>query len=75
MKEKELLKLKEKINKAKAEVAELTGRKNYLIQTLTDKWDCSTMQEARKKLEQMEKEIAKLERDIEAKVVKIEEQL
>jgi len=75
MKEKELLELKEKIEHAKSEIAELTGRRNYLLQELNDKWDCSDITEAKQKLRQMEAEIDTLKEDIRHKVKLIEEKL
>jgi len=73
--EKELLELKEKIEYAKSEMAELTGRKNYLIQELNEKWDCSDITEANQKLKQMEIEIDNLEKNIKTRIKQIEEKL
>ena len=43
MNEKQLLELKEEIEKAKNKLAELKGRKEYLLQELKDKWGCESL--------------------------------
>jgi len=71
--EKELYKLKEKVEKAKTEVSELNGHKSALMKQLEKEWGCKTVPEAEKKLETMKKEVAKLDKDIEAGIEELEE--
>jgi len=71
--EKELYKLKEKVEKAKIEVSELKGHKSALEKQLKKDWGCDSVEEAEKKLETMKKEVAKLDKDIEAGIEELEE--
>ena len=71
--EKELLELKEKVDKAKSQLSEAKGRKEYLIQQLQSDWDCTTVEQANKLLEQMEGNIETLDEQIEEKMEEIKE--
>lgn len=71
--EKELLELKEKVDKAKSQLSEAKGRKEYLVQQLQDDWDCTTVKQANKLLEQMENDLEQLDEQIEEKMEEIEE--
>ncbi len=72
MDEKELLKLKEEIEKAKSKVSELKGRKEYLLQELQDKWGCASVEEAQNKIDTLEAEINELETTIEREIGELE---
>lgn len=71
--EKDLLDLKEKVDKAKSQLSEAKGRKEYLIQQLQTDWDCTTVEQANKLLEQMEGDIEQLDEQIEEKMDEIKE--
>ena len=73
MTEKELLELKDKVDKAKQVVSELTGQKNALLKQLKDDWQCKTIDEAETKLTKMDKDIDILEKKIENGVQELEE--
>lgn len=73
MTEQELLNLKEKVDKAKTTVSELTGQLNALKKQLKDNWDCKTIEEAEEKLKNMEKNISILEKKIDKGVKELEE--
>ena len=57
MNEKDLLTMKEDIDKAKVKISELNGKQKYLLQELKDKWQCNSLEEANEKLKMMNKEI------------------
>jgi methyl-accepting chemotaxis protein len=69
----ELLELKEKIEEAQTKVTELNGHHSALMKQLSDDWDCSTVEEAEKKLKQIKKQIEKLDESIEEGTKEIEE--
>lgn len=71
--EKELLSIKDDIDKAKAKVHELTGRQKYLLEELKSKWKCSSVEEAQKELERLEKEISQLDTKIKKGMYEVEE--
>ena len=48
--EKELLGLKKRIEDGKAKIAELKGKKDYMLKELADKWGCNTLEEAEQAL-------------------------
>lgn len=75
MNEKELFKLKEKIDSAKSKAAELKGRQDYLMQQLKKDWDCKTVDEANELVEKMDAEIAELNKQIASGIKKIETQM
>ena len=70
--ENELLKLKSDIDKAKITVSELTGHQQALLNQLKE-WNCNTVEEAEKKLKEMEEFMANLDSKIAEGVKKIEE--
>lgn len=70
MTEKELLNLKEEIDKAKAKVSELTGKQKYLKKQLLE-WRCKSVREAVEKLENMGTEVEKLTKEINERVEEI----
>jgi predicted nuclease with TOPRIM domain len=48
--EKELFALKKKIEDGKAKIAELKGKKDYMLKELSEKWGCKDLEEAEKTL-------------------------
>lgn len=56
-----LLKMKEKIDKAKTDIERMEGRKEQLYKTLKKDFDCKILKEAEKKLVEMNKELDKKE--------------
>lgn len=73
MDEKELLKLKDQIESAKVRAAELKGRQDHLLEELETKWDCKTIEQAEKMLENLQDEIETVDGQIDAKLTEIEE--
>lgn len=72
--EKQLLELKEEIEKAKSKLAELRGRKEYLLQELKDKWECESLEEAQNKIDSLNDEINNLETTIEKEIEELEDE-
>lgn len=68
-----LLKMKEKIDKAKEDIARMEGRKEQLYKTLEKDLGCKTLKEAEKKLAEMNKELDKKETILTAGVTGLEE--
>lgn len=68
----ELMILKKRIDTAKTEVAEFEGKKKHVLQELKDDWSVSTIPQAKKKLEEMNKTITKLETELDKLVIEIE---
>ena len=62
--EQALLDLKTDIDSAKTTVAELTGQRQALLKQLKDDWDCSSIDQAEKKMEKIKKEIAAIDAQI-----------
>ncbi len=73
MDKQELLDLQEEINTAKQKVNQLEGRKEYLMQQLKEQWNCSSVKQAEKKLEDYAIEIAALTTQIQDGVKELEE--
>ena len=57
MDEKSLLRLKQRISDAETQAAQLDGQKQYLMESLKEQFDVSTIPAAKKKLEQLEEKI------------------
>lgn len=70
--EKELIELKGQIDSAKTKVAELNGQKSALMKQL-EEWGCKTIEEAEKKLKEMETEVSNLDIKIASGVKELEE--
>ena len=70
--EQQLLDLKNQIDKAKIVVSELTGQSNALLKQL-EEWGCKTIQDAEKKLKEMEVEVSNFESKIALGVKELEE--
>lgn len=56
--EKELLALKTKVDDAKTTLSTLKGKLQYVNQQLLEEWGCETVEDAFKKLKQLDREIA-----------------
>lgn len=70
-----LFELKEEIEEAKTNVAQLTGQKNTLMSQLKKDWDCKTLSDAKKKVKALEEEIAEIETQIAKGEEELEEKL
>ena len=68
-----LLKMKDKINKAKENIARIKGRKEQLYETLKKDFDCTVLKEAEKKLKKINEELDKKETALKDGVVALEE--
>lgn len=75
MNERDLLKLKDRIDKAKAKVSELVGRKDYLFQELKKQWKCNSIEDAQALVKTLESDIEKLDKQIDNKTSALEERL
>ena len=73
MTEQQLLDLKERVEDAKTQVAELNGQQTALMNQLKNDWGCKTIEEANTKLKGMESSISLLEKKIERGVKELEE--
>ena len=71
----ELLELKEKIDTSKTNVAELEGRKKQLNEDLKKNWKCDTLEQAEKKVDDMQEDIDEKNKTINEKTTALEEQL
>jgi len=72
--EQDLLDLKKDIDKSKLKVAELTGEKKSITQQLKNDWNCSDIEQAKKKLKSLEKDIETTERQIDKVTKELEEE-
>jgi glutamine synthetase type III len=75
MDKEDLLDLKNKIEKSKTTVAELTGQQKSQMNQLKETFGCTTIEDAEEKLETIKKSISKLDTQIEEGLEKLEEQL
>lgn len=62
--EQDLLNLKSKIENSKTKSAELTGSQKHLMKELKGDWNCDSVKEADKKIEEIGKEIDQLDKSI-----------
>lgn len=69
----ELFELKENIDEAKNEVNQLEGRKQSLLETLKDEWDCTSIKQAKKKLKDMNDKIQEIDQKIMNGIEELEE--
>lgn len=60
MDEQGLLELKGRIDRAKTKVAELTGRRDRLMEELQKEWDCNSRDTAQEVLKHMEEKIKEI---------------
>jgi HD-GYP domain-containing protein (c-di-GMP phosphodiesterase class II) len=54
MKEQEIFKLKEQIDKYKSKLSEKKGRREGLLEDIKKKWNCASLDELNEKIEEME---------------------
>lgn len=73
MKEKELVELKNSIDTAKDEVAQLKGQQTALMRQLKEKYGCKTLEEAEEKAEEMKEANEKLQKQIDKFTKELEE--
>jgi len=69
----DLLILKEEIEEAKNQSAELKGKKKTLVATLKNKFGCASIKEAKTKAKALGKEISKLEKELEDGIVDLKQ--
>lgn len=74
MDEQKLLDLKQKIDRAKTKVAELTGRQDRLMEELQKGWDCSSKEKAQQVLKDIEDKIAEINEKITKGIQELKEQ-
>ncbi len=72
MKEKELLELKQEIDLAIQTVSTLKGQKKVLLDQLKELWNCETLEDAKIKLEQTEKELETVNKKIKKGLKEVE---
>jgi len=73
--EQELLDLKQEINEAKDKSTKLQGRKDLLVEQLKEKYNVTTLKQAKEKLKKMEQSQETLNTQIEEATEKLEEKL
>jgi predicted nuclease with TOPRIM domain len=71
MTERDLLELKQKVETAKTTVSEKKGEKTALLKQLKS-YNCSSIEEGNKKVKDFDKEITKLNDQIETNVTELE---
>jgi len=64
MTEQELMKLKEKIDSAKTNIAELKGRKKLLEEQMQKEWKCKNIKELANLLKKKQEEVTVLDKEI-----------
>lgn len=64
MKEKDLLELKEKVNSARDNNAELTGEKKALVAHIKEEWGCTTAEQLLKKEKEKKKIVKAFDKEI-----------
>lgn len=69
----DLILIKNSIEVAKTEKAELEGERKALMNTLDKEWGCKTIRQAKKKLTQWQEEINNLEKEIQDGLNELEE--
>lgn len=74
MKEVDLLRLKEQIDEASKEAAELNGELTARMKQLKQDWKCNNLKEAKKHLISLDKQIESLDKQIEEGLNELEEQ-
>jgi len=71
----DLLKIKDKVDRAKNNVTGLEGQKTALEKTLSKEWGCKTVDEAVVKLKKMKKEVDTLSTQFQEGLDSLEEKL
>jgi DNA-binding FrmR family transcriptional regulator len=64
MAEKDLLELKEKIKEANEKFLQFKGQREALLQQLNEDWECTTIKQAQTKIDDIEKELTKINSEI-----------
>lgn len=64
MTEKDLLELKEEIKEANEKFLQLKGQREALLQQLKEDWECTTIKQAQTKIDDIEKELTKINSEI-----------
>ena len=71
MNEQELLKKKKEIENSKEKLQQLKGKQQILLEQLKSNWNCDSIEDARKLVKSMEKQLKKLNDIIEEKKDKL----
>jgi hypothetical protein len=71
--EAQLLELKKEVETAKTKSAELTGQQKAIDKQLKDDWQCNSIEAAKKKLADMDTDIAKRDEKIKIGIAELEE--
>jgi septal ring factor EnvC (AmiA/AmiB activator) len=71
--EKELLQLKKEIEEAKSSISKLEGQKEYLEKELLVNFNCTSVEDAEKLLGKFQKEVEKIEKQIEEGLEELKE--
>lgn len=74
MKEKELLKLKKKVDAAEHEAQQLKGERKAILANLKEDFDCSTPEEAEQLKKKLKKKLKKYAEQLEKKLEEIEKE-
>lgn len=72
MNEKELLKIKAKIETAEQSVQQLKGRKKELLVQLKEDFKCDGLKESKTKRKELENELETIKEKLESKIAEIE---
>lgn len=72
MNEKELLKLKKKVDKAEYAEQRLKGERKAVLETLKEDFDCNSAEEAKVLIKKLENKMEKLSKSLEEKMEQIE---
>jgi hypothetical protein len=75
MTEKDLIELKNKIRTAKSKLDRLEGQKEHLVGELKNKWDCTSVKDAKKKIQDMQDDVERLQTKIDEGTKELEELL
>jgi len=73
MNESQLIALKKKIENGKEELANLKGQKQYLMNTLKEEFDCTSLESAETLLRRKKEELKELETQINEELEELEE--
>ena len=74
MTEKELLKLKKKVDTAAQEEQQLKGEMKAILANLKEDFNCASIEEAKEQRKKLKKQMEKLSEKIDGKLVEINEQ-
>lgn len=74
MTEKELLKLKKKIDAAEYEEQQLKGERKAILANLKEDFDCNSIEDAEAMKKKLKKKVKKLADELEEKLIQIEKE-